>query len=114
MSKTPETLVKSPKKLSKGEEAFALHCRAEGLSPEREYRFDPVRRWRFDFAFPEQKIAVEIEGGTWNGGRHTRGGAFAKDCAKYNMACHGGWRVFRYTTDMVMDGTAINDILEAR
>jgi very-short-patch-repair endonuclease len=103
---------KIPKALSPGEEAFALHCRAEGLKPEREYAFCG-RKWRFDFAFPDSLVAVEIEGGTWIAGRHSRGAAFAKDCEKYNAACHGGWRVFRYTTEMVLDGTAINDMLEA-
>lgn len=101
------------KALSAGEEAFALHCRAEGLRPEREYRFDPARRWRFDFAFPDSRVAVEVEGGTWIAGRHNRGSSIAKDFEKYNAACHAGWRVYRYTTEMVMDGTAINDMLEA-
>ena len=39
----------------------------------REHRFDAVRGWRFDFAFPATKWALEVEGGTWSGGRHTRG-----------------------------------------
>ena len=101
---------KLPKKLSPGECAFALHCRAEGLTPEREYVFAPPRKWRFDFYFPDNKLAVEIEGGY--GGRHQRGG-FEKDMEKYNTAAKMGIIVLRYTTRMVMDGTAINDVLEA-
>ncbi len=97
-----------PQAGSKGEEAFALHCRADGLQPVREYAFHPRRKWRFDFAFPSKMIAIEIEG--LGGGRHQRIGGFTGDCHKYNAAALLGWRVFRFTTDMVMDGTAINTI----
>ena len=100
----------APKKLSPGEEAFALHCRAEGIPIAREYRFDPIRKWRFDFAiYPaDRKIAVEVEGR----GRHQSFGGFVKDCEKYNAAAKLGWRVLRYTPDMVKRGDAINDVLE--
>lgn len=101
-----------PKALSPGEEAFALHCRAEKLTPEREYYFHDKRRWRFDFAFPDAKVAVEIEGGIWNGGAHTRGGHFESDACKYNAAAKLGWRVLRYSTEMVLRGNAIDDVLE--
>lgn len=74
---------------------------------EREYRFHPSRRWRFDFAIPEHMVAIEIEGGTWARGRHTRGDGYEKDCEKYNTAAFLGWRVFRFTTGMVEDGRAI-------
>lgn len=69
--------------------------------PVREYRFQPPRRWRFDLAWPEQKIAIELEGGIWTGGRHTRGKGFEADCEKYNMAALMGWRVLRYTSTML-------------
>jgi len=97
--------------LSKGEEAFALHCRVEELSPEREYRFHPVRKWRFDFAFPAEKLAIEIEGGIWTGGAHNRGLHFQSDAEKYNAAVKLGWRVLRYSTEMVLRADAINDVL---
>lgn len=72
-----------------------------------EYRFHPVRRWRFDFCWPAEKIAVEIEGGTWSGGRHTTGSGFKKDCEKYNHAAKMGFCVLRFTSDMVKSGEAI-------
>ena len=100
-----------PKALSPGEEAFALHCRAEFHpinQPVREYRFHPERKWRFDFAWPLYQLAVEIEGR----GRHQSFGGFEKDAEKYNAAAKLGWRVFRYTPRMVTDGTAINDMTE--
>lgn len=65
----------------------------------REHRFAPPRRWRFDFAWREQKLAVEIEGGTYVNGGHNRGKAYADNCEKYNAAVLHGWRVLRYTTD---------------
>jgi very-short-patch-repair endonuclease len=66
----------------------------------KEYRFHPLRQWRFDYAVKYYKIAIEIEGATWAKGRHTRGGGYAKDCEKYNNACILGWRVLRYPTDV--------------
>lgn len=102
-----------PKVGSPGEEAFALHCRAEKLTPEVEFRFFPGRRWRFDFAFPEEKLAIEIEGGTWSNGRHSRGAGYESDLEKYNSATLAGWRVLRYSTRMVLDGVAIAQVLEA-
>lgn len=62
-----------------------------------QYAFHPTRKWRFDFAYPEHKIAIECEGGVWRGGRHNRGGGFIKDTEKYNAATVMGWRVLRYT-----------------
>ena len=100
------------KKLSPGEEAFALHCHVEGLFPKREFVFAEPRRWRFDFAFEAEKLAVEIEGGTWIAGRHNRGSSIEKDLDKYNTAARLGWTVLRYTTQMVLSGQAINEVLE--
>jgi len=65
-------------------------------APEREYRFDPKRRWRFDFAWPSLRIAVEIEGGVWIRGRHVRPVGYLGDLEKYNRAVVLGWRVLRY------------------
>lgn len=78
--------------------------------PEREFVFCPGRRWRFDFAYPDRKIAVECEGACWTQGRHTRGSGFIKDCEKYNMASRLGWRILRYTTENYHD--FVGDIQE--
>jgi very-short-patch-repair endonuclease len=69
-----------------------------------EYRFAPPRQWRFDFAWPDVKVAVEFEGGIWIKGRHTRGRGFENDCEKYNEAAARGWRVYRFTKGMVESG----------
>lgn len=93
------------------EDAMAFQIRVVRLpKPAREYRFHPERRWRFDFAWPQRKVALEVEGGTRTGGRHVRGDGFAADCEKYNTAAIMGWRVLRVTGEMVHDGTAINTL----
>ncbi len=97
-----------PRPPSIGESTFDLHCRVYGLNPEREWRFHPERKWRFDFAWPSLMLAVEVEGGTWKVGRHQTGKGFAADCEKYNAAAILGWRVLRYTTDMVESNEAID------
>ena len=102
---------KLPMPLSPGEEAFALHCREKKLDPMREYIFHPKRRWRFDFYFPAQKIAVEVEGGY--GGRHQRRSGFEGDAYKYAHAALMGITVLRFTTAMVMRGDAIAFTLAA-
>jgi hypothetical protein len=75
--------------------------------PEREYRFVPDRRWRFDLAWPELLLAVEIEGGIWIAGRHSRGTGIEADMEKYNRATLAWWRVLRVTPEMVDDGRAL-------
>ena len=66
--------------------------------PKREFRFHPVRKWRFDFAWERERVAVEMEGGVFIGGGHNRGRQYTMDCRKYNSATAAGWRVLRYTT----------------
>ena len=86
---------------------------AELPPPEREYPFAPPRKFRADFAWPDRRLLVEVEGGTWTRGRHTRPEGYAKDCEKYNTAALCGWRVLRFTGGMVSDGSALATIEEA-
>lgn len=93
-----------------------LICKADGLPmPVSEYRFDPPRRWRFDYAWPAEvdtsqddgvrrAVALEVEGAVWVNGRHTRGSGFLKDMEKYNRATLLGWRVFRCTPSTIHVG----------
>lgn len=93
------------------EELLLTAIHANGLpEPMREYRFAPPRRWRFDFAWPDRLLAVEVEGGTWAGGRHTRGSGFRADCEKYDEAALLGWRVLRFTGDMITEGYAVRSV----
>lgn len=66
-----------------------------------EYHFAPDRKWRFDFAYPFAKVAIEIEGVTFKSGRHQRPAGYAADCEKYNAAVVNGWRILRFTGDML-------------
>lgn len=71
--------------------------RQHGIHLEPEYKFLDDRKFRFDFAIPDLLIAIEIEGGIWTGGRHTRGAGYRKDMEKYNLATVEGWRILRFT-----------------
>ena len=84
------------------EAAFETHLRTIGADlprGEREYRFHSVRRWRFDWAWPAKRLAVEIDGGQWSprGGRHNSD----KDREKMNAAAVDGWRVVRFSGGML-------------
>lgn len=67
--------------------------------PPGEVKFHPMRDWRFDFAFPALKLAIELHGGVHSGGRHVRGYGIVADCRKKCQAVLRGWRVLEYTTD---------------
>lgn len=91
------------------EEKFLAQLRASSFpEPEREHRFHPVRKWRFDFAYPQWLIAIEVEGGIWVQGRHSRGLGFEKDREKYAEALILGWRVLSVTPKMINDRRALN------
>ena len=73
-----------------------------------QYHFAPPRKWAFDRCHVQTRIAIEIDGGTWSGGRHTRGAGFRDDCIKINAAQLRGWFVFRLTSDMLTDDPALH------
>lgn len=81
--------------------------------PVYEHRFAPPRRFRFDMCYPPLMLGIEVEGATWAHGRHTRGAGYEKDTEKYNLAVLLGWRVLRFTGDMVKDGRALATIEQA-
>jgi very-short-patch-repair endonuclease len=101
-------------KRSQLELTFSRQIRFAGL-PEAvaEFKFHEARRWRADFAWPDKMVIAEIEGGTRSGGRHVRGDGFEQDCEKYNAAALLGWRVFRFTGDMVASGAALATMEQA-
>lgn len=77
---------------------------------EAEHRFDASRKWRFDFAGVSVRIAIEVEGGAFTSGRHTRGRGFIADMEKYNRATVLGWRVLRYTPGQMANGLFVSDV----
>jgi len=77
---------------------FLNICEKAALpKPELEYRFHPERMWRFDFAWPKYKLALEVDGGVFlpGAGRHNSGAGFSGDCEKLNSAAVIGWRILR-------------------
>ena len=65
----------------------------------KEFRFHPTRKWRFDYAMPALKVAVEVDGGVWAGGRHINPAGYINDMEKLNNAASMGWLVLRITTN---------------
>ncbi len=97
-SRAPRGVAQSVKKLDT--DLFQKLAHEDlGILFEKEYRFHPSRQWRFDYACPELKIAVEVEGGVWTQGRHTRGAGFMGDIEKYNAASSMGWVLIRTTPE---------------
>ena len=72
--------------------------------PATELLFHPKRKWRFDYAWEEQKLALEVHGGIHSGGRHTRGRGFVEDRAKMNEATLLGWTVLEVTPEHIKSG----------
>jgi hypothetical protein len=93
---------------------FDTQIAALGLPrPVAEHVFHPTRKWRFDWAWLDHKLGVEIDGGTRGGGRHNRHDGYSEDCVKLNEAVILGWRVMRFTTEQVADGSALSAIQKA-
>lgn len=67
-----------------------------------------LKDWRFDFAWLDQRVAVEVQGGTFIGGKHGRGGGIEKDCDKHNEAMLLGWKVLLVTGAHIRQGKAIH------
>ena len=73
---------------------FPAVCASYGLpAPVAEHRFHATRKWRFDWAWPGQRVALEVQGGIFCRGRHTQGAALLKEWEKLNTAASLGWRI---------------------
>lgn len=80
---------------------------------EGQYRFVPGRLYRFDRAYPSQMVAVEIQGGVWVNGAHSRGSGVERDCVKLSIAAALGWRVLPISKAMIESGQAVELIRQA-
>jgi len=101
---------------SKWELLLLEHIKDAGLpTPEREYRFDERngRKWRFDFAYPYQRIGIECHGSIWQQGRHNRGYGIGSDCEKRNSAQLQGWDVYEFVPEQINSMDAVRIIKEA-
>lgn len=99
----------TPKRDLEGE--FAGVLRMLGVpEPERQYRFHDTRKWRFDFAWPAQRVACEVSGET----AHAHWRNMTKDAEKANAAVLGGWKVLTFTGSMVdSDPAGCVDVVKA-
>lgn len=95
------------KTVSKGEALLENHLNALKIPFTKEFRFHPERRWLADFRIDDMPILVEVEGGVFSNGRHTRGEGYTKDCEKYSAAAVNGWFVIRGTTAQIKEGLVI-------
>ena len=95
---------------SEGESLLSLQLKALKIAFEREFKFCQDRKWRADFHLVDKMILIEVEGGIWSGGRHTRAKGYLGDMEKYNSAQELGYSVYRYSTEQVKSGKAIEDI----
>lgn len=81
--------------------------------PVREYQGIPGRKFRYDLAWPAKKLALEVQGGVFSGGRHTRGIGYTADCEKLNLTVLNGWRMLWVTPAHIRDGKAIRWVEQA-
>lgn len=93
------------------EVTLLFHIKANGLpEPVREFKAIPTRRFRWDFAWPAQKLLVEVNGGTWGKGGHSTGTGIARDYEKLNLANLAGYRCLIFTGEMIKSGEAVGMI----
>jgi hypothetical protein len=89
--------------------SFDRQCQYAKLpAPVAEFRFHPTRRWRLDWAWPDRKLALEVEGGVFIRGRHSRGAGMVKDMEKYNALAAMGWLLLRVTPKQMRNGEALS------
>jgi very-short-patch-repair endonuclease len=101
---------------SNAELLLAVQLEQAGIAFHREFKFHSSRKWRADFRlayvadYDDAPVLIEIDGGSWVAGRHTRGSGFEKDAEKLNAAAELGYRVLRYTPRMIESGEALEQI----
>lgn len=89
-------------------------CDLRGLPrPAAEYQFHPTRKWRADFAWIAERVAMEVDGAIWVGGRHTRGSGWMKDAEKRRAYAALGFLVVPVTPDDLVKGKWVDDVREA-
>lgn len=112
--KTPEEKKAERLKIQKNVVQF---YKDHGLEAVPEFRFHPQRNWRFDYAFPKFKVAIEVQGGLFIRGGHNRGAGYLQDMEKFNHAAAVGWLIIQcQPKDICMDETVqfVKDAIDSR
>nr|WP_216076880.1 endonuclease domain-containing protein [Acinetobacter defluvii] len=102
--------VKKERVVSEGEATLVQHLKTYNIEFQTEFKFNPERKWRADFYIVGSNMLIEVEGGIWSNGRHTRAQGYLGDMEKYNSAQVLGYSVYRYSTEQVKSGKAIDEI----
>lgn len=92
------------------EAALALQLKAERIPFESQALFWPGRCWRLDFLIgrhTRRPVAIEVQGGTWIGGAHSRGAGQERDCEKAAHAAMAGITLVPVTGGQIKSGAAI-------
>jgi len=101
--KEPEKKIVIPKEIGKYKLHIISVLKKSGLEFEEEYKFDEVRKFRFDWAIEDYRIAIEYEGIFSEKSGHTTISGYTKDITKYNLATKLGWQILRYTADNYLE-----------
>jgi len=88
-------------------------CLAGLPAPEAEFSAIEGRRYRWDFAWPNQKVLVEVQGAVWVKGGHSTGTGITRDAEKNNLAILAGWKPLIVTADHIKSGKALEWIKQA-
>lgn len=100
--------LKHPEALSDHEAHLLRDLRAVGLPrPARQFAAIPGRRWRWDIAYPEARLLIEVDGGGHTYGRHSRAEGMDGDAEKQSTAVAAGWRCMRFTPKLIATGRAV-------
>lgn len=96
------------------EAELALQIKALGLpEPVREYRAIKGRKFRFDFAWLDARLLVEVNGGTYTRGAHSTGQGIARDYEKIRLGQDCGWKVYPFDGKAIKSGEAVEIIRQA-
>lgn len=114
MQKHTKTTTKIPQEPSQLEALFWLQLKAHGIQSlfEQQVKAVPGRQFKFDFACPSRRFLVELQGGNYQRGAHSRPLGLKRDYEKCNLAQRHGWRIFQFDGDAVRDGDALEWVVE--
>lgn len=116
MTATQEQLAKEQRKANRRKlhDAMLQQIRGTGIPlPVQEHQFMSTRRWRLDLAWLTDRVAMELHGGIWTQGGHTRGGGFQSNREKMNEAQLLGWTVLEVTPAHIKSGQALEWLARA-
>lgn len=73
----------------------------------------PGRQFAFDRAWPDQRVAVDVQGAIYVKGGHSTGVGIERDTEKACLAALAGWRYLPVTEKQIKSGQAVDWIARA-